>query len=82
MAGSLLELKFGILDGPGPAIEFLFWKQGEQAFLSQIVAGSYFGAQISNLEICFLSTVGRHSLFWKVPFTHFRAAQPVLEAAF
>ena len=24
--GKLLELKFAILDGPGPAIEFLLWE--------------------------------------------------------
>ena len=24
--GMRLELKFGLLDGPGPAIEFLFWE--------------------------------------------------------
>ena len=30
----------------------------------------------------FLSTLGRHSLFWQLFFEHFRAAQPVLEAAF
>ena len=40
LAGSVLELKFGILDGPGPAIDFLLWKQRETAFLSQILAGS------------------------------------------
>ena len=40
VAGSFSELKFGILDGPGPAIKFLFWKQGERTILVQILAGS------------------------------------------
>ena len=31
---------------------------------------------------CFLSTLERHSLFWKLLFEHFRAAQLILEAAF
>ena len=57
-----MELKFGILDGPGPAIEFLFWKQGEQAVLSQILAGS-------SLELKFdiLDGLGPaiEFLFWK-----------------
>ena len=57
-----MELKFGTLDGPGPAIEFLFWKQGKQAFLSQILAGS-----LLKLKFCILDGPGPaiEFLFWK-----------------
>ena len=57
-----MELKFGISDGPGPAIEFLFWKQGEQAFLSQILAGS-----LLELKFGILDGPGPaiEFLFWK-----------------
>ena len=50
LAGSVLVFKFGILDGTGPAIDFLLWKQRETAFLSQIVAGSLLEADFGCSE--------------------------------
>ena len=50
LARSILEFKFGTLDGPGPAIEFLFCKQGKEAVLTQILAVNPFGTAFGCFE--------------------------------
>ena len=44
------ELKFAILDGPGPAIEFLLLSWTETAFLGQILAESLLDLKFAILD--------------------------------
>ena len=45
-----MELKFAILDRPGPAIEFLFWEYAETTLLGQILAGSLLELKFAILD--------------------------------
>ena len=49
MAGSLGELQVGILDGPGPAIDILFWTHWETAVSGKILARSLLEPDCGNL---------------------------------
>ena len=50
LAGSVLELKFGILDGPGPAIDFLLVEAKGNDLFEPNPGLEPFGAEISHLD--------------------------------
>ena len=49
MAGSFVALQFGVLDGPRPAIDILFWTHWETAVSGKILARSLLEPDCGNL---------------------------------